>query len=86
MQGCIAMGLGYALAEELRFENGRLLDTNFDTYAIPRFSWLPKIETVLVPNSSLPPREAVSTRSSEWGTFYPRRFTMRPALKCYSSP
>jgi xanthine dehydrogenase molybdopterin-binding subunit B len=86
MQGCIAMGLGYALAEEVRFENGRLLDTNFDTYAIPRFSWLPKIETVLVPNSSLPPREAVSTRSSEWGTFYPRRFTMRPALKCYSSP
>lgn len=56
MEGCITMGLGYALAEEVRFENGRLLDSNFDTYAIPRFSWLPKIETVLVPNPSLPPK------------------------------
>jgi len=56
MEGCITMGLGYALAEEVRFENGRLLDTNFDTYAMPRFSWLPKIETVLVPNPSLPPK------------------------------
>jgi isoquinoline 1-oxidoreductase len=56
MEGCLTMGLGYALTEELRFNNGRLIDTNFDTYAIPRFSWLPKIETVLVPNSSLPPK------------------------------
>jgi isoquinoline 1-oxidoreductase len=56
MEGCLIMGLGYALAEEMRFENGRLLDTNFDTYALPRFSWVPEIETVLVPNSSLPPK------------------------------
>ena len=56
MEGCLTMGLGYALAEEVRFENGRLLDTNFDTYAIPRFSWLPKIDTVIVPNLSLPPK------------------------------
>ena len=56
MEGCLTMGLGYALAEEMRFDNGRLLDTNFDTYAIPRFSWVPKIETVIVPNPSLPPK------------------------------
>ena len=56
MEGCLTMGLGYALAEEMRFDNGRLLDTNFDTYAIPRFSWVPKIETVIVPNFSLPPK------------------------------
>lgn len=86
MEGCITMGLGYVLAEEVPFENGRLLDTNFDIYVIPRFSWVPKIETVLVPNSSLPPREVVSPRSSAWEAFRPRRFTMRPALKCYSSP
>jgi len=56
MEGCITMGLGYALAEEVRFRNGEVLDINFDTYEIPRFSWLPKIETVLVENSALPPK------------------------------
>jgi isoquinoline 1-oxidoreductase len=56
MEGCLTMGLGYALAEEVHFENGKLLSTNFDTYAIPRFSWLPQIETVIVPNLSLPPK------------------------------
>jgi isoquinoline 1-oxidoreductase len=56
MEGCLTMGLGYALAEEMRFENGKLLDTNFDTYSIPRFSWVPEIETVIVPNLSLPPK------------------------------
>lgn len=56
MEGCITMGLGYALAEEVRFSNGQILDLNFDTYEIPRFSWLPEIETVLVENSELPPK------------------------------
>ena len=55
MEGCITMGLGYALSEEVRFSDGRLRDVNFDTYSIPRFSWLPKIETVIVPNPGLPP-------------------------------
>ena len=45
MEGCITMGLGYALTEEVRFRNGEVLDRNFDTYELPRFSWLPTIET-----------------------------------------
>jgi isoquinoline 1-oxidoreductase len=56
IEGCLTMGLGYALTEEMRFDNGKLLDTNFDTYTIPRFSWVPKIDTVIVPNPSLPPK------------------------------
>jgi isoquinoline 1-oxidoreductase len=56
MEGCITMGLGYALTEEIRFADGRIHDVNFDTYAIPRFSWLPEIETVIVPNDDLPPK------------------------------
>ncbi len=48
------MGLGYALTEEVRFRAGEVLDRNFDTYAIPRFSWLPRIETILVENPSSP--------------------------------
>ncbi len=44
------MGLGYTLTEEVRFKDGEVLERNFDTYEIPRFSWLPRIETVLVEN------------------------------------
>ncbi len=51
MEGCLTMGLGYALSEEVRFRNGEVLDKNFDTYELPRFSQVPKIETVLVPSS-----------------------------------
>ena len=56
MEGCITMGLGYALAEEVRFEGGRILDASFGTYQLPRFSWVPRIETVLVPNDELAPQ------------------------------
>lgn len=56
MEGAITMGLGYTLAEELRFRGGEILDRNFDTYSIPRFSWVPRIETVLVKNDELTPQ------------------------------
>ena len=56
MEGCITMGLGYALTEEVHFKGGRVLDTNYDTYEIPRFSWVPKIETVLIRNNETPPQ------------------------------
>jgi isoquinoline 1-oxidoreductase len=48
MEGCITMGLGYALAEEVFFEGGNILNRGFDSYEIPRFSWLPKIDTVVL--------------------------------------
>lgn len=48
MEGCIMMGLGYALTEEVKFRNGEILNKNYDTYEIPKFSWLPKIETVIL--------------------------------------
>jgi len=56
MEGCITMGLGYALTEEIHFKGGQILDLNFDTYEIPRFSWLPKIETVLIDAKDSPPQ------------------------------
>ncbi len=56
MEGCITMGLGYALREDLRFKDGEILDVNFDTYEIPRFSWLPKIETVILDRKDDPPQ------------------------------
>jgi isoquinoline 1-oxidoreductase len=56
VEGCITMGLGYVLSEELQFRGGQILDDNFDTYRVPRFSWLPKIETVLVKNDAVAPQ------------------------------
>jgi nicotinate dehydrogenase subunit B len=56
IEGGITMGLGYTLAEELRFLGGEILDRNFDTYDIPRFSWVPRIEIVLVKNDDLAPQ------------------------------
>jgi isoquinoline 1-oxidoreductase len=56
MEGCITMGLGYALTEEIRFNGGEIHDTNFDTYTIPRFSWLPEIETVILDAKDSPPQ------------------------------
>jgi isoquinoline 1-oxidoreductase len=56
MEGCITMGLGYVFSEELRFEGGKILDTNFDTYRLARFSQTPQIETVFVANDALPPK------------------------------
>lgn len=54
MEGCITMGLGYALKEDIHFHGGQILNENFDTYHIPRFSWLPEIETVIIGDKSAP--------------------------------
>jgi CO/xanthine dehydrogenase Mo-binding subunit len=56
IEGGITMGLGYTLSEEVRFLGGAILDRNFDTYDIPRFSWLPRLEVVLVKNDDLAPQ------------------------------
>jgi isoquinoline 1-oxidoreductase len=55
-EGAVTMGLGYSLAEELRFLDGDVLDRNFDSYHIPRFSWVPQIEVILVHNDALAPQ------------------------------
>lgn len=54
IEGSITMGMGYALTEEVQFQNGAVRDRNFDTYQIPRFSWLPRIETILIDNPETP--------------------------------
>jgi isoquinoline 1-oxidoreductase len=56
IEGGITMGLGYALSEEIHFKDGAIRDTNFDRYALPRFSWVPKIETVILEADDAPPR------------------------------
>ncbi len=47
-EGCVTMGMGYALSETVQFTGGDVLNRNFDTYKLPRFSWVPKIEIELL--------------------------------------
>ena len=56
MEGCITMGLGYVLSEELKFRGGDIIDRNFDTYELPRFAAVPRIETLLIRNDDLAPQ------------------------------
>ena len=58
MEGCCVMSMGYALTEGLRFSDGAVLDRNLGTYDIPRFSWVPKIETVILKKDDAPPQGA----------------------------
>ncbi len=55
IEGCLMMGLGYALTEEVHFTGGDIHDKNFDSYQLPRFSWLPEIETVILDAKDSPP-------------------------------
>jgi nicotinate dehydrogenase subunit B len=56
MEGAAMMGLGYSLREELHFQGTKINDLNFFSYSIPRFSWMPKLETLIMSNDSLTPR------------------------------
>jgi isoquinoline 1-oxidoreductase len=54
VQGCIAMGLGGALTEEIQFENGKILNAGFGDYRVPRFRDVPKIDVHLVNKTDIP--------------------------------
>ena len=48
VEGCIIMGLGGALTEEMKFKDGRMLNAKFSRYRVPRFKDVPEIETILL--------------------------------------
>jgi isoquinoline 1-oxidoreductase len=50
------MGLGYALSEELRYQDGDIRVKNFHQYRVPRFSSVPEIQAVLLAHNDLPPQ------------------------------
>ena len=54
VQGCIIMGLGGALFEEMQFENGKILNASFAGYRVPRFRDVPKIDVHLVNKTDIP--------------------------------
>jgi isoquinoline 1-oxidoreductase len=56
MEGCIQMGLGYTLTEEVMFEGGNVKTRGFDSYEIPRFSWIPKMDCIILDRKDKPPK------------------------------
>ena len=54
VEGCIIMGLGGALTEEMHFKDGKILNASFGRYRVPRFKDVPEIETVLINRPDLP--------------------------------
>ena len=54
VQGCIMMGLGGALREEMEFENGKILNASFSKYLVPRFKDVPKIDVHLINKTDIP--------------------------------
>ncbi|MEJ2647166.1 MAG: molybdopterin-dependent oxidoreductase [Sedimentisphaerales bacterium] len=61
VQGCIIMGLGGALREEMKFMDGKILNANFASYLVPRFRDVPKIDVHLVNKTDIPSAGAGET-------------------------
>jgi len=58
--GC-GEGLCGALWEEIRFDNGRILNAGFDRYRVPRFSDVPELDIILMDRLNLPSAGAGET-------------------------
>jgi CO/xanthine dehydrogenase Mo-binding subunit len=61
VEGCIMMGLGPVLREEIRFRDGHITNGSFAQYRVPRFRDVPKVEVVLLDRRDLEPAGAGET-------------------------
>lgn len=50
-EGCMLMGLGYALREEILFEGRKMLTRNYDSYAFTQFDMAPELEAIILDSS-----------------------------------
>jgi nicotinate dehydrogenase subunit B len=55
------MGIGGALFEAIDFDQGKVKNARFSSYRLPRFSDLPRLETVLLDRKDLPSAGAGET-------------------------
>jgi CO/xanthine dehydrogenase Mo-binding subunit len=53
VMGCILMGLGPALREEIEFEGGRITNGSFGRYPVPRFKDVPELDIHLLERPDL---------------------------------
>ncbi|MDH4180114.1 MAG: molybdopterin-dependent oxidoreductase, partial [Armatimonadota bacterium] len=56
IEGGVVMGLGLALREAVRYEQGRILSRSFTSYPIPTFRDAPAMEIVVLPAPDLLPQ------------------------------
>jgi len=61
VEGAIIMGLGPALTEEMRFENGKVLNASFRKCPMPRFDDVPQMDIHLLNRTDLPSAGAGET-------------------------
>jgi CO/xanthine dehydrogenase Mo-binding subunit len=61
VEGAMMFGLGGALFEQIDFANGRIKNPHFAEYRLPRFSDMPRIESVLLDRKDLEPAGAGET-------------------------
>lgn len=61
VEGATVMGLGGALFEAIKFQNGKLTNPHFAAYRVPRFGDVPPIDVVLVNRKDLPSAGAGET-------------------------
>lgn len=61
VEGCIIMGLGAVLREQLLFASGRVTNPKFSAYRVPRFRDVPKMDIVLVDKRDAEPVGAGET-------------------------
>jgi isoquinoline 1-oxidoreductase len=61
IEGAIVQAIGGALFESIQFENGKILNSRFADYRVPRFNDTPLIEVVLVDRKDLPSAGAGET-------------------------
>jgi isoquinoline 1-oxidoreductase beta subunit len=83
MEGGIGFGLGHALFAEVSLEQGRPVQSNFDTYRSLRIAEMPEVEVTIIPSTEgptgvgepgVPPiAPAVANAMARLGVGWPRR-------------
>ncbi|HYW44066.1 MAG TPA: molybdopterin cofactor-binding domain-containing protein [Bryobacteraceae bacterium] len=53
VEGCVTMGVGPALREEILFQDGKLTNARFAAYRVPRFRDIPHLDVILLDRKDL---------------------------------
>ena len=83
IEGAVMQGIGYAMMEELQYDEGRVSTLSFGEYKIPTMGDIPELRTVLVPSESGgPPRMGANPLANNPSGRWRRPSSMR----CWTPP
>jgi isoquinoline 1-oxidoreductase subunit beta len=86
VQGALIMGIGPALREEMRFENGEILNASFGKYKVPRFDDVPEIDIHLLDRPDLASAGAGETPIIAIGPAIANAVFQATGQRCRSMP